>query len=326
MVARVTKRGTPIRGRVPMSEEQSGKVEETGEIPEQLPLLPVRDLVVFPFMVVPLFVSRQVSIGAVDDSLAGDRLLFLCAQKNAGADEPSMNELYRVGTIGKILRMRKLPDGQIKILVQGLRRAKVERVIRNRPSIVVKATPLEDVTMEKDDEIEVEGLTRAVKDSLRSLSEVGKGLPQDVMTVMLGLGDPGPLGDLVASNLGLKVPDAQSVLEANSPVERLHRVNEALAKEMEVVAWQKKIQSQAKEEMSRAQREYFLREQLKQIRQELGDIDDKTEDMEELRKRLREAKLPEEADREASKQLRRLETMNPDASEAAVVRTYLEWV
>ncbi len=309
-----------------MAEEQTEKVDDSSEIPEQIPLLPVRDLVVFPFMVVPLFVSRPVSIGAVDDSLAGDRLLFLCAQKNAGADEPSMNELYRVGTIGKILRMRKLPDGQIKILVQGLRRAKVERVIRTRPSIVVKATPLSEAKMEKDDEIEVEGLTRAVKDSLRSLGEVGKGLPQDVMTVMLGLGDPGPLADLVASNLGLKVPDAQSVLEANSPIERLHRVNEALAKEMEVVAWQKKIQSQAKEEMSRAQREYFLREQLKQIRQELGDIDDKVEEMEELRKRLREAKLPEEADREVSKQLRRLETMNPDASEAAVVRTYLEWV
>jgi ATP-dependent Lon protease len=303
----------------------SDALMDAGEVPDQLPLLPVRDLVVFPFMVVPLFVSREISMGAVDDALAGDRNLFLCAQKNAGADEPSMNELFRVGTVGKILRMRKLPDGQVKILVQGLRRARIERVLRQKPSIVVKVEPLSEQN-EKGDENEIEGLTRAVKDSLRGLSEVGKGLPQDVMTVMLGLSDPGALADLVASNLGLKVPDAQSVLEAGSPIERLHRVNEALAKEMEVVAWQKKIQTQAKEEMSKAQREYFLREQLKQIRNELGDIDDKAEEIEDLRRRLRDAKLPDEASRETEKQIRRLETMNPDASEAAVVRTYLEWI
>src|SRR5688572_19367021 len=199
MVARVTKRGTPIRGGAPMSDEESGKVEETSEIPEQLPLLPVRDLVVFPFMVVPLFVSRQVSIGAVDDSLAGDRLLFLCAQKNAGADEPSMNELYRVGTIGKILRMRKLPDGQIKILVQGLRRARLEEITSEKPTIVVRTSAIDENVNEAG--VEVEGLIRAVKESLTKLSEVGKGLPQDVMTVLLGLTEPGALGDLVASNL-----------------------------------------------------------------------------------------------------------------------------
>src|SRR5687767_7336133 len=265
-----------------MAEEEKDN-EELVDVPEQLPLLPIRDLVVFPFMVVPLFVSRKVSIAAVEAALAGDRLLFLCAQKNAGADEPGPGELYRVGTIGKILRMRKLPDGQVKILVQGLRRARFEEILGERPTIVVKALPIEENQNESG--LEIEGLIRAVKESLTRLSEVGKGLPQDVMTVLMGLTEPGALGDLVASNLGMKVPDAQAVLEATSASERLRRVNEALAKEVEVVAWQQKIQTQAKEEMSRAQREYFLREQLKQIRQELGDLDDKHEEIEELRRR-----------------------------------------
>jgi ATP-dependent Lon protease len=298
--------------------------EELVDVPEQIPLLPIRDLVVFPFMVVPLFVSRKVSIAAVEAALAGDRMLFLCAQKNAGADEPGPGELFRVGTIGKILRMRKLPDGQVKILVQGLRRARLEEIVAEKPTMVVKTSPIDENVNEAG--VEVEGLIRAVKESLTKLSEVGKGLPQDVMTVLLGLTEPGALGDLVASNLGMKVPDAQAVLEATSAIDRLRRVNEALAKEVEVVAWQQKIQTQAKEEMSRAQREYFLREQLKQIRQELGDFDDKHEEIEELRRRIKEAQLAPEADTEALKQLRRLEQMHADAAEAAVVRTYLDWL
>ncbi|MCK6545561.1 endopeptidase La [Myxococcota bacterium] len=300
------------------------QTDEIVDVPETLPLLPIRDLVVFPFMVVPLFVSRKLSIAAIDQSLAADRLLFLCAQKNAGADEPGPSELYRTGTIGKILRMRKLPDGQVKVLVQGLRRARFEEIVGDKPTITVRPLPMDESPNEAG--VEIEGLIRAVKESLTKLGEVGKGLPQDVMTVLMGLTEPGALADLVASNLGMKVPDAQGVLEASSAIERLRRVNEALAKEVEVVAWQQKIQTQAKEEMSRAQREYFLREQLKQIRHELGDLDDKQEEIDELRRRLVEAKLPPEAETEAMKQVRRLEQMHADAAEAAVVRTYLDWL
>ncbi|MBK8013200.1 MAG: endopeptidase La [Deltaproteobacteria bacterium] len=300
--------------------------DDFSELPGELALLPIRDLVVFPFMVVPLFVSRELSIGAVEHAYSDDRLLFLCTQKSEVADEPEVRDLYTIGTIGKILRMRKLPDGQLKVLVQGLKRARLERVVRERPTLVVQVEVLEEIAPEPNDPVEVEGLIRAVKESLRGLSDVGKGLPQDVMTVLLGLGEPGALADLVASNLGLRVPAAQAVLEAASTLDRLRRVNDALAKEVEVVAWQQKIQTQAKEEMSRAQREYFLREQLKQIRQELGDLDDKLEEIEALRTRLAEARLPPEAAREAEKQLRRLEGMNSDAAEASVVRTYLDWL
>jgi ATP-dependent Lon protease len=306
-----------------MSEKTSA--DEAIDLPEVYPLLPIRDLVVFPFMVVPLFVSRELSIGAVDKALAGERLLFLCAQKNAGADEPSASELYRYGTVGKILRMRKLPDGQLKILVQGLRRAVIDEVLAERPLIEVRTSIVDDDSAELPP-AEVEGMIRAVKESLSRLSDVGKGLSQDVMTVLMGLTDPGALADLVASNLGLKVAEAQQVLEAVSSVERLRLVNETLAKEVEVVAWQQKIQTQAKETMSRAQREYFLREQLKQIRSELGDNDAKQEEIDELRRRLDGVGLPDEAKKEADKQLRRLDGMHADSAEAAVVRTYLDWL
>lgn len=301
------------------------EVDAFEELPEQLPLLPIRDLVVFPFMVVPLFVSRKVSIAAVEDALAADRLLFMSAQKKPSIDEPTPDDIYDIGTVGKILRMRKLPDGEVKLLVQGLRRAKIERFTKDSPCMVVKAVALEDHA-DPDQATEVEGLIRAVRDSLKGLGDAGKGLPKDVMTVLMGVTEPGPLADLVASNLGLKVPDAQSVLSANAPIERLLRVNEALAKEVQVVTWQQKIQTQAKEEMSRAQREYFLREQLKQIKNELGDLDAKDEEIQRLRDRLEEAGLPEEAEVEAAKQLRRLDTMNQDSAESSVVRTYLEWI
>ncbi len=306
-----------------MTDEERASGDELVDLPPELPLLPIRDLVVFPFMVVPLFVSRDISINAVDQALAGERLLFLCAQKDPGADVPGPSELYRIGTIGKILRMRKLPDGQLKILVQGLRRARITDIVSADDKMIAKCGAIPEPRTVND--ASVEGMIRAVKESLSKLSDAGKGLSQDVMTVLMGLTDTGALADLVASNLGLKVADAQRVLESDTAVDRLRLVNETLAKELEVVAWQQKIQTQAKETMSTAQREYFLREQLKQIKSELGD-DAKSEEIDELKTRIDEANLPEEAAKEAAKQLRRLEQMHADAAEAAVVRTYLDWL
>ena len=305
-------------------DEQQQDGDDFFDLPDELPLLPIRDLVVFPFMVVPLFVSRDLSVAAIDRALAGERLLFLCAQKNAGADEPSSSELYRLGTIGKILRMRKLPDGQLKILVQGLRRAEISEFVSERPMLSVKITAVPDEAPAPA--AEIEGMMRAVKESLSKLSEVGKGLSQDVMTVLMGLTDAGALADLIASNLGLKVADAQKVLEAVSSLDRLGLVHETIAKEVEVVSWQQKIQTQAKETMSRAQREYFLREQLKQIKSELGDVDTKQDEIDELKTRLADAHLSEDAQKEADKQLRRLDSMHADSAEAAVVRNYLDWL
>ena len=299
--------------------------DDFAELPDQLPLLPVRDLAVFPFMVVPLFVSRPISLAAVEEALAADRRLFLVAQRDPHEASPGLDDLYSVGTLGKILRVQRHPDAQVKILVQGLRRIRMQRVLREQPALVVRPEPLADPGGEIPKQ-QIEGTIRAVKASLKRLEEVGKGLPDEVMTVLMGLNEPGALADLVASNLSLKVSDAQLVLETASPMGRLTLVNDMLAREAEVMAWKQKIQTQAKAEMSRTQREYFLREQLKQIRHELGDIDGKQEELDELRGRLSKAGLPVDAEREAKKQLRRLDAMSTESAEAAVVRTYLDWL
>ncbi len=299
--------------------------DDFADLPDQLPLLPVRDLAVFPFMVVPLFVSRPISLAAVEEALAADRRLFLVAQRDPHEVTPNLDGLYAVGTLGKILRVQRHPDAQVKILVQGLRRIRMQRVLREQPALVVRPESLMEPPQEASKQ-EIEGTIRAVKASLKRLEEVGKGLPEEVMTVLMGLNEPGALADLVASNLSLKVSDAQLVLEMASPLGRLALVNEMLAREAEVMAWKNKIQTQAKAEMSRTQREHFLREQLKQIRHELGDIDGKQDELDELRERFAKAELPPEAEREAKKQLRRLESMSSESAEAAVVRTYLDWL
>lgn len=302
------------------------KLDDFGEMPDSLPVLPIRDLVVFPFMVVPLFVNRTLSREAVELAQANGGLIFLCTQKDAADDHPGRRDIFDVGTVGKLLRVRTLPDGKVKILVQGLRRARIKRLLKETPCLVVRPEDVEEKLRSSSATHQIEGVMRAVKDGLRRLEEVGKGLPQDVMTVLLGLDEPGTLADLVASNLGLEVQDAQAVLAGTSALARLRQVNDILAREIEVVSWQKKIQSQAKEEMSRTQREYYLRAQLKQIRHELGDIDDKQEEIEELRSRLAAVGLPPEAEKEVKKQLRRLEGMNSESAESGVVRTYLDWL
>ena len=280
-----------------MSEANRSAIE-VWELPAELPLLPIRDLVVFPFMVVPLFVSRKVSMAAVDE-VGPERLLFLSAQKAAAVEEPGAADVYGVGTVGKILRVKKRADGQLEILVQGLERAAVKRAVRERPGIVVEAELLRDERRGETAVGETEGLVRAIKDSLETLATLGTGPPQEVMSVILGLADPSALADLVAANLGLDMARAQTVLEARSALDRLRRVNELLAKELEVVAWQQKIQTQAKEQMSKTQREYFLRTQLQQIRNELGDRDHAHAEVEDLKRRLAEARLSEEASLEA---------------------------
>ncbi len=295
------------------------------DVPEVLPLLPIRDLVVFPYMIVPLFVSRDLSVAAIDEALAKDRLLFLAAQKDISDESPKPDAIYPTGTVGMIMRMRKLPDGRIKILVQGLVKGRTAEYLREKPSLQVRVERVKEPEL-SELSLETEALMRSVKENLEKLIQAGKALSPDVMLVIGGIGDPGRLADLVASNLGLKVPEAQAILETADPIARLGAVNDHLGKEVAVQAMQQKIQSQAKEEMNRTQREYYLREQLRQIQAELGESDGKAEEVEELRAKIHRARMPKDASEEAQKQLRRLEQMHQDSAEAAVIRTYLDWV
>src|SRR4051794_13273653 len=246
------------------------------EIPKTLPMLPVRDIVVFPYMIIPLFVGRDSSIRSVEESLArSDRLIFLSLQKEIGDEHPSPEGIYRTGTVAMIMRMRKLPDGRIKILTQGLCKASILEYTQTQPFFEAKIEKI----LETSNGVlaETEALMRNVREQLERVISLGKVLTPDILMVLDDITDPGRLADLVASNLGLKVSDAQGILETFDAVERLQKIHELLMKEIEVLSLQAKIRSSAKEEMTKSQKEYFLREQIRAIKNELGDQDTKGE-------------------------------------------------
>ncbi len=308
-----------------MSEEMDIENEQHLLIPESLSVLSIRDVVVFPFMIVPLFVGREKSINAVDIALRKDRLIFLSTQKDLTNEDPQPGDIHTFGTIGMIMRMLKLPDGRIKILVQGLARAKIKEFILDAPSFEAYIEKVEEPET-TEVSLETEALMRNVREQLESLSGLGRVISPEIMMVIGNIQDPGKLSDLVASNLALKIEDAQNILETVDPILRLETVNEYLSKEVQLTTMQARIQSQAKEEMEKSQREYFLREQMRAIKTELGDMDEGGDDIEEEREMIKKAKMPKEAEKEAYKQLDRLEMMHPDSAEAAMIRTYLDWL
>ncbi|HEY5599935.1 MAG TPA: LON peptidase substrate-binding domain-containing protein, partial [Candidatus Manganitrophaceae bacterium] len=295
------------------------------EIPEKLPLVPVRDMVVFPHMVLPLFVGRELSIKAIEEALSGNRMVLLAAQKSLETETPQPEEIYPVGTAAVIMRMLKLPDGRVKILVQGIARAKILSFLQSTPFYLVKVQKCAEPRAAAIP-LEVEAVTRTVKEQMEKVVGFGKLLVPDILAIIENLEDPGRLADMVVSNLGLKVETAQEALEILDPVERLRKVSDIMTKEIDVLSMQQKIQAQAKGEMDKTQREYYLREQLKAIQKELGEVDERGEEIQEFKKKIDEAKMPEKVAKEAEKQLKRLERMHPDSAEASTVRTYLEWM
>jgi ATP-dependent Lon protease len=298
---------------------------EQVEIPTTLPMLPVRDIVVFPYMIIPLFVGRDSSIRSVEESLArADRLILLSSQKEIGDEHPSPEGIYKTGTVAMIMRMRKLPDGRIKILTQGLCKANIQEFTQTTPFFEVKIEKMAETA--NGVLAETEALMRNVREQLEKVIGLGKILTPDILMVLDDITDPGRLADLVASNLGLKVSDAQGILETLDSVERLKKIYDLLAKEVEVLSIQAKIRSQAKDEMTKSQKEYFLREQIRAIKTELGDTDVKGEEIGELKDKIAACKMPPEVETEAFKQLGRLERMHPDASEASMLRTYIDWL
>jgi len=301
------------------------KEEKDIEIPDTLPILPVRDIVIFPYMIIPLFVGREMSIQSIDHSLNTDRMVLLLTQKDLSVENPGPEDLHSVGTAGLIMRMLKLPDGRVKILVQGLKKAKVLDVKLKENYYEATIQKIED---QKPSEmtLEVEALMRNVKEQLDKAVSLGKTILPDIMVVVENLDDPGRLADLVASNLGLKTEQAQEILEISDPIQRLKRVSEILGREVELLLVQQKIQTEARGEIDKTQREYFLREQLKAIQRELGEIDERAEEINEFSQKIKAAKMPDKVLKEAEKQLKRLEKMHPDSAKAATVRTYLDWL
>ncbi len=305
--------------------DEEGTPPQSLEVPDLLPMLPVRDVVVFPYMILPLFVGREKSVAAVDEALQGNRMLFLATQKEVATEEPAQEDIYPMGTVAMIMRMLKLPDGRVKILVQGLSRARIREFVSTDPGYRVRLEVVEEGAGAGED-FEAEALMRSVRDKLEEIINMGKGVSTEIMMILENVEDPGRLADIVAANVNLKVADAMQVLEAVDPKERVIRVHSLLDRELQVLMVQAKIKSAAKEEMNKSQREYILRQQMKAIQEELGISDERGEEIANLQEKIEKARMPKEARTEADRELNRLKDMAPSSAEAAVIRTYIDWL
>lgn len=294
-------------------------------IPPVLPVLPVRDVVVFNYMIIPLFIGREKSVKAVEEALEHGRKLLVCAQRDENTEDPTPDDLYRAGTVVQIMKIFKTGDSRVKILVQGIARAEIKEYTRTEPFLQARVENMPEKNPEPD--ATVEALMRMVREQSEKVLALRGVPPQEIMTVLQSVEDPGRLADLIVANMRVKLEQAQKILETGDTLLRLGMVNELLAHELEVATVQAKIQGAAREGMDKAQKEYYLREQLKAIHNELGEGENGLdEDLQELKKALREAGLPDDVRQEADKQLRRLAGMHADSSEAGVARTYLEWL
>jgi ATP-dependent Lon protease len=302
--------------------EREGDIEN---IPRTLPMMPVRDIVVFTDMLLPLFVGRDKSIKAMEESMGYDRYIFLTTQKDPEVEKPGIEDVYEVGTVGRVQKMIKLPDGRIKALVQGIVKARAVAWVKKRSYFKVEIELIEEHDPEELD-IAVEALMRNVKENSEKLLALKGELSGDIGDLLAHIDSPGKLADLVAANLNLRVEDAQALLELNETAQRLKKVNDLLAKELALSTVQAKIQTDVKDEISKNQRDYFLREQVKAIHRELGESDEKLAEIKEFRAKIKRCKLPKAGEQEAAKQLKRLEQMHSDSSEASVVRTYLDTI
>ncbi|MDL2259815.1 endopeptidase La [Deltaproteobacteria bacterium OttesenSCG-928-K17] len=295
------------------------------EIPSQLPLLAVRDVVIFTDMILPLFIGRDISVAAVEAAQEGNKLVLVSAQKDQTKDEPGPEDVHQVGTVAMIMRQLKLPDGRLKVLVQGLAKARVTGVVSREPYFRVMLEVLPEMPMPVSS-VELEALLRNVREQSQKILSLKEVLSDEVVNIIEGIDDPGRLADLVTSNLRVKVDMAQKVLETADPLEKLKLVNDLLAQELKVATMQAKLDSEAREEMDKSQREYYLREQLRAIKRELGEESAKDDEIGDYREKIKKARLPKEAHTEALKQLSRMEWTHPDAAESSLIRTYLDWI
>lgn len=312
-----------------MSEKENNgarrQLEETISIPEVVPAMALKDAILFPFVMVPLSVGRARSVAAVDQALAENRLILLVGQKDPSEEEPRADGLYRVGTVAALVRMIKLPDERIRILVQGLARARVEYFIQEEPFFRARIARIDEPPTDHSD-LETEAFIRTIRANLEKAVELGKSISPEVMLIASSLEDGARLADLVASNLNLKVSDAQRVLEASRLPDRLRIVAELLEHELALLEVQRQISSQVQGEMDKSHREYLLRQQLRTIQRELGESDDVEREVQRYLEAMAAKHLSEEAKAEAEKQIKRLRSTNPESAEAGVIRTYLDWL
>jgi len=289
----------------------------------RFPLLPLRDIVVFPFMVTPLFVGRPTSIRALEMAMEGDKLIFLVTQQDPKIDDPTLDDIYETGTLGHIVQMLKLPDGTVKVLVEGKARGLIETLDATENSLFV------DVYMKHEqgcDSPETEALTRSLRESFENYINLSKKIPPEMFASIAGISDPGRLADTVVSHLNLRIPDKQNVLEMLDVVERLERLLGLIDSEIEILQIEKRIRKRVKGQMERSQKEYYLNEQMRAIQKELGDKDEFKQELIELEDKIGKKKMSREGTDKAASELRKLRMMSPMSAEAAVVRNYIDWL
>ncbi len=290
---------------------------------EKLPLLPLRDVVVYPHMVIPLFVGREKSIQALEAAMEGEKRIMLVAQKNAATDEPEEADIYRVGTIATVLQLLKLPDGTVKVLVEGQCRADIHAYEASGEFFKVEASPLE---IESLNDREEEVLVKAVRQHFDQFVQMSKKVPSEVLASISGIEEPGRLADTISAHLSLKLDQKQAILEMVSERERLEHLMAVIESEIDLLEIEKRIRGRVKKQMEKSQREYYLNEQMKAIQKELGDLDDVPNEIEDLQKKIDEAGMPKEAKEKANAELAKLKMMSPMSAEASVVRGYLDWM
>ncbi len=287
------------------------------------PILPLRDIVVFPHMIVPLFVGREKSVKALEDVMKDDKQILLVAQKNATQDDPTASDIFSVGTIGTVLQLLKLPDGTVKVLVEGGERARIVRYTENQEFFQAYA---EEVAEDLGNAQELEALARSVIAQFEQYLKLNRKVPPEVLVSVNQIEEPGKLADTIASHLQLKIPEKQELLEADKVSDRLERIFSFLENEIGVLQVEKRIRSRVKRQMEKTQREYYLNEQLKAIQKELGETEDGRDELQEIEDRIRTTKLSKEAREKAQQEMKKLRNMSPMSAEATVVRNYLDWM
>lgn len=288
-----------------------------------IPLLPLRGILVFPYMIIHLDVGREKSISALEEAMVHDRLIMLASQKDAQNDKPLPEDIFSTGTVAEIKQLLKLPGGTIRVLVEGLHRAKIEKFIELDPYYQVEVNEFEEMEGKTP---EVEALTRSVIHQFEQWVKLSKKIPPETLVSVVTVEEPGRLADLIASHLSLKIEDKQALLDAITVKDRLEKLCEIIGREMEILELEKKINVRVRKQMEKTQKEYYLREQLKAIQKELGDKDDRMAEVDDYRQRLKEQALPKEVAEKVTKEIERLEKMPPMVAESAVIRTYLDWL
>jgi ATP-dependent Lon protease len=304
------------------SDKKDDKEREMAS-PPQVPLLPLRDIIVFPHMVVPLFVGRQRSIKALEDATQKQGPIFLSSQKDAKTNDPTEDDIYKIGTLGTVVQMLKLPDGTVKVLIEGKKRAKVTRFVNNPDFFTVEVEEIAEVV---ERNTEIEALIREVHTTFENYVKLKKKIPPEMVMSVSSIDDPGRLADTIVAHLGIKLEDRQNLLETFNAAERLEKVLGHMRAEIEILEVERRIRSRVKKQMERSQKEYYLNEQMRAIQKELGEKDEFKNEIQEIEEKIKQKKLSAEARDKVEKELKKLKMMSPMSAEATVVRNYIDWI